>query len=62
MSFKVALNEAVRAGISRLAARKPFVQKTYNMGWNPIYNWDKAMAIADAMEDEERIRKMRLGK
>jgi hypothetical protein len=40
-------------------ARKPFVQKTYNMGFKPAYNWDKPLAISDAIEDEELMRRMR---
>ena len=48
VSFKAALNDAVRSGTRgvRPAGRKPFVQKTYSMGFNPAYNWDKALAIS----------------
>jgi hypothetical protein len=64
ISFKQALNQAARDGLVR--ARQPrakrFVQKTYAMGAVEGVNLDKALALADAMEDEERIRKMRLGK
>ena len=35
---------------------KPFRQKTYNMGAR--MNLDKAMAIADALYDQEFLRKM----
>ena len=65
LSFKEALNESVRSARSgglRPRAQKPFVQKTYKMGFRPEFNWDKAMTIADAMEDEEIIRKMQLRK
>jgi hypothetical protein len=64
VSFKAALNDAVRSGTraARPAGRKPFVQRTYDMGFNPAYNWDKALAISDAMEDEELMRRMRLRK
>jgi hypothetical protein len=64
ISFKEALNQAARNGLVR--ARQPrakrFVQKTYAMGAIEGVNLDKALALADALEDEERIRKMRLGK
>jgi hypothetical protein len=64
ISFKQALNQAARDGLVR--ARQPrakrFVQKTYAMGAIEGVNLDKALALADALEDEERIRKMRLGK
>ena len=36
---------------------KPFRQKTYNMGAR--VNLDKAMAVADALYDQEFLRKMR---
>jgi hypothetical protein len=64
ISFKQALNQAARDGLVR--ARQPrtkrFVQKTYAMGAREGVNLDKALALADAMEDEERIRKMQLGR
>lgn len=61
ISFKKALNEAVKAGLSPKAhhAAKRFVQKTYALGLNPNLNWDKAQAIADAIEDQEILRKSR---
>ena len=64
ISFKEALNEAVRVGLSKKGARprKRFVQKTSPLGFPQHFNWDKALAVADAMEDEEIIRKMSLRK
>ncbi len=63
LSFKEALNQAIRSGAGphRPAAQR-FRQKTYNMGFRPEINLDKALALADAMEDEELIRKLQLGK
>jgi hypothetical protein len=62
ISFKQALNQAAREGLVR--ARQPrakrFVQKTHSFGAGSEINLDKALALADAMEDEERIRKMHL--
>ena len=61
VSFKEALNEAVRAGLSSSNGKTvPFDQKTFSMGWDPSVRWDKALAVADAMEDEEIVRKMSL--
>ena len=64
ISFKEALNQAARDGLVR--ARQPrakrFVQKTYAMGAVAGVNLDKALSLADAMEDEELIRKMMLRK
>jgi hypothetical protein len=60
--FKEVVNQALRAGVDSLrghAKRKPYRVKTYNMGPPlPGVNLDKALALADALEDEERIRKM----
>lgn len=64
ISFKEALNQAVRLGIGarHSQSRKQFRQKTYRMGFRPDFRWDKALAIADALEDEERARKLELRK
>lgn len=64
VSFKEALNQAVRAGLTRRPAtkRRRFVQKTYSLGGEPNFRRDKALAAADAIEDEELIRKMALRK
>ena len=64
VSFKQALNEAVRTGLAK-PARRPrgrFVQKTYSMGAEQNFRWEKALAVADALEDEELVRKMSLRK
>ena len=61
LSFKEALNQAVRsgvAGVQRPPARQSFRQKTYRMGFHSEFRWDKALAVADAMEDEELTRKL----
>jgi hypothetical protein len=63
VSFKQALNESIRAGVAtpKRAARK-FVQPTFRMGAEPYFRWDKALSVAAAMEDEELVRKIALGK
>jgi hypothetical protein len=61
--FKQALNDAIRMGVSPARHRKRrFVQKTYSMGAVQHFRWDKALAVADAIEDEELVRKLELGK
>ncbi|NJM42191.1 MAG: antitoxin [Anaerolineae bacterium] len=62
--FKQALNEAVRIafGVPNRMPRKRYRLKPRNMGFNPNINWDKANQLAAAMEDEEIIRKMQMGK
>jgi len=64
VSFKEALNDAARAGLRREKNRpvRKFVQKTYHMGAEQNFPWDKAHSVADAIEDEEILRKLALGK
>ncbi len=65
LSFKEALNQAVRLG-SGLALRggpkRPFRQKTFRMGAHPEFRWDKALQMASAIEDEELTRKLQARK
>jgi hypothetical protein len=60
VSFKRALNDAIRTGL-RPSAPKPkrrYVQKTYSLGPERRFRWDKALAMTGAIEDEELIRKL----
>lgn len=67
ISMAQMFNRAVRFGIDRVkngkqeATYKPFKQKTHSMGV-PKVDLTKANQIAAELEDEEIIRKMRLGK
>ena len=64
VSFKDALNDAIRAGLARpkrSGARK-FSQKTYPLGAEQNFRWDKALAVAESIEDEELSRKLALRK
>ncbi len=61
VSFKAALNDAVRAGLdARSSASRPFKVRTAPLGVR--INIDKALTIAGEMEDEEIIRKLEEGK
>ena len=64
VTFKQALNDAVRAGRGAPQAkrRRRFVQRTFSLGSEQHFRWDKALAAADAIEDEELIRKYALRK
>jgi hypothetical protein len=64
VSFKAALNEAARRGLSgeKRQRVKRFVQKSFPLGQVQDLRWDKALAIAEAMEDEELSRKLSLHK
>lgn len=63
-SFKQALNQAVRDGLNVKARprRRKFVQQTFDMGAPQLFRWEKALAVAEAMEDEEILRKLLLNK
>ena len=62
ISFKQALNRAARAGLNaKTAPRSPkFVQKSFRMGEPQDFRWDKALTVAEAMEDGEITRKLTL--
>lgn len=64
ISFKKALNEAARRGLSRDPPKRvrKFVQKSLGMGASQEFRWDKALAAADAIEDAELSRKLTLRK
>jgi hypothetical protein len=62
-SFKETLNTALRAGLTRNRPRqRSFVQKTFSLGAEQNFRWDKALTAADAIEDEELTRKLSLRK
>lgn len=64
LSFKEALNEAIRSGLAQAKPlrKRQFVQKSFHLGAEQYFRWDKALAVADAMEDEELGRKLSLRK
>jgi hypothetical protein len=63
VSFKQALNDSIRAGAGggRKTAKR-FTQKTFSMGTDQYFRWEKALATADGIEDEELSRKLALRK
>ena len=64
VTFKEALNDAIRLGLTRQRprAREKFRQKTYPMGAEQYFRWEKTLAASDAIEDEEIVRKLSLRK
>ena len=64
ISFKKALNEAARMGLCGKGPKRggKFAQKSFRMGEAQEFRWDKALAVAGAMEDEELSRKLTLRK
>jgi len=61
ISFKQAVNGAIRAGLAPTSAT-PFRQRTFALGFRPEINYDRALAIAAALENEELLRKLALDK
>lgn len=56
--FKQVLNDAVRAGLALPAVRaEPFVQPVFSLG-RPRIDLTKALALADDLEDRERVAGM----
>lgn len=64
ISFKEALNSSVRRGIERGEVKpRPYrLPPPKRLEARPGVNLVKALQLAGEMEDEEIIRKMRLGK
>lgn len=61
VTFKAAINDALRAGLGAPAAQvRPFRVKSAPLGAR--FNVDKALTIAGELEDEEIVRKMEMGK
>jgi len=63
VSFKQALNDAIREGSGQQAQRggQQFHTTTAALGL-PTLNLDRALQLAGELEDEELVRKMRAGK
>lgn len=63
LSFKDAVNDAIRAGLAEAGGgpREPFRTRTAALGV-PAVNLDRALHIAGELEDEDIVRKSRLGK
>ena len=64
ISFKQALNDAARTGLRGKVHKRAskFVQKTFRMGEGQEFRWDKALSVADSIEDDELNRKLSLRK
>jgi hypothetical protein len=60
VSFKQALNDVIRAGEDG-QDRVPFRTATADLG-TPTIELDRALRLAGELEDEELLRRARLGK
>jgi hypothetical protein len=63
VSFKAALNDAVRAGLSR-GGRSPkrYRMPVRRMGVRPGVELDRSLRLAGELEDAELVRKLELRK
>jgi len=61
ISFKEAVNGAIRAALAP-GSDEQFIQRTFALGWRPEINYDKALQIAAALEDQELVHKLAVGK
>ena len=60
ISFKQAVNDAIRDGLRpRAASGQPYKVNARPMGARTDLNWDKASAIAAALEDEAILEVLR---
>lgn len=64
LSFKAALNTALRRGLSEHAPAKAPAYRlpTRPMGLRPDVDLDKALQLAGELEDDEIVRKLQLRK
>lgn len=60
VSFKQALNDAIRSGASPGAATE-FHTPTADLGVATV-NLDRALSVAGELEDDDLLRRMRVGK
>jgi hypothetical protein len=62
VSFKEALNSAVRAGLAAGPVARPYRTPARSLGLRPGINLDKALEVSSDLEDRELIRKLELRK
>jgi Ribbon-helix-helix protein, copG family len=62
ISFKEALNSAVRAGLAAGRTATPYRTPSRSLGLRPGINLDKALQLASEIEDAEMVRKLELRK
>lgn len=58
ISFKEAVNTAIRTGLGGPGRREGHATPTFAMGHEPAIAWDKALTLAAELEDDELIRKV----
>jgi hypothetical protein len=61
LTFKQALNAAIRRGLIR-DAKRGFETPSFRMGFDPEVPFTKALEVAGELEDEELTRRADVGK
>jgi hypothetical protein len=61
LTFKEAVNSAIRAGLTAKRNRAPFRTPTFSMG-RPTVSLDHALRVADDLADDELRRKLSTGR
>jgi hypothetical protein len=59
LTFKDAINTALRAGLGSAHEGRSYHLPTYRMGVRPGVDLDKALRLDAALEDEETLRELR---
>jgi hypothetical protein len=60
MTFKDALNDAIRSGAGSATSRPAYRTETATLGV-PTVDLDRALSIVAGLEDDDLLRKMRAG-
>jgi hypothetical protein len=61
VSFKRALNDAIRAGVQPVPRAHASATRVRGMGV-PLIDLDRALSVAAALDDGELVRRMQVGK
>jgi type II secretory pathway component PulF len=60
LTFKEAINDAIRSGVVDQPGREPFRTESASMGESRV-NLDRALQVVADLEDDDRLRRMRAG-
>lgn len=58
LSFKQALNQAIRRGLAPRQTTSRFETPTFRLGFDPSVPLEKALRLAGELEDDELARKL----
>jgi hypothetical protein len=58
LTFKEAINQAIRDGIRNKQVRRGYRVPEFRMGVRPDISLDHALALAAAMDDDETLREL----